>query len=180
MIADETISFRPYVAGDETRMREWLTLPHVARWFPDVDRQLAELRGQHGAAWISHYIVERDGRDIGFIQCYSTADQDDDTFADQPVGTVGLDCLIGEADLVGRGIGTGMMKAFLGRVFATTDAPRAIIDPDPANVAAVRCYEKAGFRPIELRDTPFGQTLLMAQDRPEAQDRPNKKESVAA
>ncbi|MEM9685178.1 MAG: GNAT family N-acetyltransferase, partial [Pseudomonadota bacterium] len=87
---------------------------------------------------------------------------------------------IGEADLVGHGIGTAMMRAFLGRLFTTTDAPRAIIDPDPANTAAVRCYQKAGFRPIELRNTPFGQTLLMAQDRPTAQDRPNKKESVAA
>ena len=47
----------------------------------------------------------------------------------------------------------------MGRLAAGT--PRVLTDPDPANIRAIRAYEKAGFRKDRMVDTPDGLALLM-------------------
>ena len=42
--------------------------------------------------------------------------------------------------------------------------PRVIIDPNPANIRAIRAYEKAGFRAIDRRQSVYGDVVLMAID----------------
>jgi aminoglycoside 6'-N-acetyltransferase len=37
-------------------------------------------------------------------------------------------------------------------------------DPDPANIRAVRAYEKAGFQKSHVVETPDGCALLMVRD----------------
>ena len=37
-------------------------------------------------------------------------------------------------------------------------------DPDPTNARAIRAYEKAGFAPRPLVDTPDGIALLMVRN----------------
>jgi aminoglycoside 6'-N-acetyltransferase len=39
-----------------------------------------------------------------------------------------------------------------------------VINPDPANARAIRAYEKAGFRPERIIDTPDGAALLMIHE----------------
>ena len=56
------------------------------------------------------------------------------------------------------------MAAFCATLF-DTGVPRVITDPDPANVAAVRAYEKAGFVTLGTRTTNDGPVVLMAKDR---------------
>lgn len=65
--------------------------------------------------------------------------------------------------MLGKGHGSAMLRQFTDALFGE-GAPRVIVDPDPANLRAIRAYAKAGFRPIEERDTPFGRVLLMARD----------------
>jgi RimJ/RimL family protein N-acetyltransferase len=86
----------------------------------------------------------------------------------QPAGTIGMDIIIGETEYVGRGFGTIVIKKFIEKIFNETNAPKIIIDPDTANLAAIKCYEKVGFKrvreidsPIELFDTEPGKLLLM-------------------
>ena len=43
-------------------------------------------------------------------------------------------------------------------------APRVVTDPDPANLRAVRAYEKAGFGRDRMVDTPDGPALLMVRN----------------
>lgn len=38
-------------------------------------------------------------------------------------------------------------------------------DPDPRNLRAIRCYEKAGFRRVREIVTPDGLALYMVRDR---------------
>jgi aminoglycoside 6'-N-acetyltransferase len=45
--------------------------------------------------------------------------------------------------------------------------PRVVIDPDPANVRAIRAYEKAGFAAFDTRTSIYGPALMMALDAPE-------------
>ena len=43
-------------------------------------------------------------------------------------------------------------------------APRIVTDPDPANLRAIRAYERAGFTRDRMVDTPDGPALLMVRN----------------
>ncbi len=59
----------------------------------------------------------------------------------------GIDLFIGEPDLVGKGHGPALIRAFLRDVvFQTYDVAECVIGPSIKNVSAIRAYEKAGFR----------------------------------
>ena len=74
-----------------------------------------------------------------------------------------MDQFIGEADMIGRGHGSALIRSFIERLM-TSGTPRVVTDPDPANTRAVRAYEKAGFEKAGLVDTPDGRALLMVHD----------------
>lgn len=48
----------------------------------------------------------------------------------------------------GRGIGTDAVRTLFDRLVAERGHHRVTIDPATANAAAIRSYEKAGFRPV--------------------------------
>jgi aminoglycoside 6'-N-acetyltransferase len=151
--------FRRLSAADLPLVARWLRAPHVARWWPDAT-QLQRIRAHLDDPAIDPFLVHADDRPIGYLQCYDPRAETDHPFADQPPGTRGIDQFIGEIDMIDRGYGSRLTRAFVERLFAD-GAPRAVTDPDPANARAVRAYEKAGFRGERVVDTPWGRTLLM-------------------
>jgi aminoglycoside 6'-N-acetyltransferase len=112
---------------------------------------------------MDQFIVSVDGRPFGYIQCYALSTWNQG-FGEHPAGTRGIDQFIGEPDLVGRGHGSQFIGRFtlelLGR-----GTPRIVTDPDPANLRAIRAYEKAGFSRERLVDTTDGTALLMIRHR---------------
>jgi len=64
-------------------------------------------------------------------------------------------------------LGEGALIAEFVATLFEEGAPRVIVDPNPANAAAIRCYEKVGFRRLGPIQTPDGEMLLMAIDEPE-------------
>jgi len=88
------------------------------------------------------------GRPIGFIQSYRIDDYDEYGKAlALDVTAAGIDLFIGEPDLVGKGHGPALIRAFLRDVvFQTYDVAECVIGPSIKNVSAIRAYEKAGFR----------------------------------
>lgn len=156
--------FRAVTAADFPLLAQWLAEPHVAEWWTDGPAaSLAEIREAMDAVATEPLIVELDGRPIAYLQSYDPHLERDHPYQDQPFGTLGVDLSIGPPDLVGIGHGSALLNQFAEELLAK-GAPRVIIDPDSANKRAVRAYEKAGFRPIEERDTIFGRVLLMARD----------------
>jgi RimJ/RimL family protein N-acetyltransferase len=58
----------------------------------------------------------------------------------------GLDLFLGEADLLGRGIGTRVIDAFTRDVVFGREATHAcVVDPDAENLPSLRAFAKAGF-----------------------------------
>jgi len=153
-------AFRPISAADLPLLGRWLTMPHVVQWWPGGIKQLDRVRAHLDDPAIDLFIVTADDRPIGYLQCYEPGAETNHPFHDQPVGTRGIDQLIGEPDMIGRGHGSALTRAFVALLFAA-GAPRVITDPDPANTRAIRAYEKAGFRAERVFDTPWGRTLLM-------------------
>ena len=154
--------FRSLTAADLPLVARWLAAPHVSEWWPDVDRQLANIRRHLGETNIDLFLVHAEGRPIGYLQSYDVP-AGGHPFPDQPPGSRGIDQFIGEADMVDRGHGSAFIRAFVDRLFAQ-GVPRVMTDPAPANKRAVRAYEKAGFSAERLVDTPHGRALLMVRD----------------
>ncbi len=163
--------FRPLTHEDMPLLARWLVMPHVAAWWGDKEMEMKGIAETIDSVDTEPFIIELDGKPIGYIQSYDPhLDDGENPFQDQPTGTLGIDQFIGEPELVGKGHGTRLITEFVEMLFEE-GAPRVILDPDPANKAAVRTYEKVGFRPVRrFRTENGGDALLMAIDNPEEAD----------
>jgi aminoglycoside 6'-N-acetyltransferase len=156
-------SFRPVTPDDLAIIAGWLAEPHVAEWWDDPDEEIAAIREHIDSISVEPLIIELDGRPIGYLQSYDPHLEDDHPYRDQPFGTLGIDLSIGDPDLVGIGHGSAIVRQFVEELFAE-GTPRVIIDPDPANLRAIRAYEKAGFKAFDTRMSVYGPALMMARD----------------
>ncbi|WP_249127216.1 GNAT family N-acetyltransferase [Bradyrhizobium sp. U87765 SZCCT0110] len=159
---DMTYSFAAMTAADLPTIRRWLATPDVARWWRDVDTQLALISADLDDPAMAQWIVSCGGRPFAYLQCYDCPDGFESGVGTQPACTHGIDQFIGEPDMIGRGHGSAFIRAFTDRLLAS-GTQRVITDPDPDNTRAVRAYEKAGFRKDRVVDTPDGPALLMVR-----------------
>lgn len=162
-------SFRPVTEADLPLLQHWLAQPHVQRWWGEPEAEVAEIRGHFDDPLVSPYLVLLDDEPIGYMQSY-LVDGPRHPYGDQPTGTAGIDQFIGIHSLTGKGIGPGMIEAFIARLFEQ-GVERVIIDPHPDNAQAIRAYEKAGFRAFDQRQTEDGPALMMARDRCQKRER---------
>jgi aminoglycoside 6'-N-acetyltransferase len=150
-------AFAPLRDDDLPIVRRWLLEPHVKRWWdegvksPYPDAAIEEYREAiEGKDPTYHYVVRVDGRPAGMFQHYRIGD--DPEYAEALAlgeDAVGIDLFIGEVDLIGRGHGPQMVVQFLRDVaFPFHGIDVCVIGPSVKNVAAIRAYEKAGFRPL--------------------------------
>jgi aminoglycoside 6'-N-acetyltransferase len=165
-VSGAPFSFRALRPGDLPLVAAWLAQPHWARWWGPRETELRDIRAHIASATVRPFVILMDGRPIGYIQSYDIHGEDDHPYRDQPPGALGIDLSIGETDLVGKGHGPRIVEAFVARLFAA-GAPRVVIDPDPQNAQAIRAYEKAGFRILGPRSSPYGPALIMARDAPD-------------
>jgi aminoglycoside 6'-N-acetyltransferase len=94
------------------------------------------------------YVIELDGRPIGAMQSYRIDDHPEYAVMvalGRPA--IGIDLFIGDPEKIGRGHGPALIRAFLSDVaFPRYGADLCVIGPTRSNAAAIRAYEKAGFR----------------------------------
>ena len=159
--------FRAVTEADMPRLSAWLHEPHVRDWWGDPDQGMAEIRDAMDNVAMEALIVELDGRPIAYLQSYDPHLEDGHPYRDQPFGTLGIDISIGPAGLLGKGHGPAVVEQYA-RMLFDEGTPRLIIDPDPANMRAIRAYEKAGFTAFDTRTiAEDGPVLLMKRDAPE-------------
>jgi aminoglycoside 6'-N-acetyltransferase len=137
--------------------RRWLLEPHVKRWWdegaktPYPDAEIADYREAiQGKDPTYRYVAHVDGRPAGIIQHYRIAD--DPEYAEALAldeDAIGVDLFIGDADLIGHGHGPAILRQFLRDVaFPFHGVDVCVIGPSVKNVAAIRAYEKAGFKAL--------------------------------
>jgi aminoglycoside 6'-N-acetyltransferase len=83
-------------------------------------------------------------------------------------GVAGVDLFIAQPELVGRGLGTDVLRQFVDdRVFSDTNVHACIADPDIDNIASLRAFEKAGFARVREFVDPSDERphALMRRDR---------------
>jgi aminoglycoside 6'-N-acetyltransferase len=129
------VTVRPLAAGDEAELRRIHTTPEVMRWW-DVPEE--------GFPWTddpheTRLVIEVDGAIAGMIQFY-----------EEPTPKyrhAAIDLFVDPA-LHGRGVGTGAIRQVVRHLFDERGHHRIVIDPATTNAAAIRAYEKVGFRPV--------------------------------
>jgi aminoglycoside 6'-N-acetyltransferase len=140
--------------ADLPLLRWWLAQPHVSRWWgsaPDEAAMEAEYGADlDGAGHTEHHVILLGDRPIGHMQWYVIADYADweqaIRVAIPTARTAGIDYLIGEPEMVGRGIGPMAISAYTDFIFAAhPDVEVVSADLQQANRASWRALEKAGF-----------------------------------
>lgn len=165
------VSFRPLLPADLPTLHDWLTRPHVAEWWRPTPTltELEEKYAEHfaGVSGVKPCFALGDGTPIGYIQSYTAMGSGDGWWTDeQDPGVRGIDQFLANAEDLGRGLGSQMVRSFVETLFADPAVTRVQTDPDPRNGRAIRAYEKAGFRPVGEIRTPDGDALLMICERP--------------
>jgi aminoglycoside 6'-N-acetyltransferase len=129
------IELRPLTAADAPELRRIRALPEVARWWdePEDDFPLAD------EPEATRWVIEVDGTLAGMIQCSEELEP--------KYRHAGIDLFLDPA-FHGRGIGTDAVRRVVRHLVDERGHHRITIDPAIANAAAIRAYEKAGFRRV--------------------------------
>ena len=170
------VAFRRLVAADLPMLWRWLNEPGVVRWWEGDDVSWQAVVHDYGTPSgdsTEHWIASADGRDVGWIQCWATADVPDEVKPWWARGVdrraAGIDYLVGDPARRGQGLGSAMIRAFVADVVFGLHPHwvQACAAPLVNNVASWRALEKAGFRFAGVVDDPkVGPTRLMVADRP--------------
>lgn len=149
------VTLRPITAADLPQVSRWLAEPHVARWWRDPSDlpsvQRAYLPSINGDDPTEVFIIEVAGGPAGLIQRYLVDDDPEWDRAMRATGVVhgraaGIDYLIGEVALTGRGYGTAAIGAFTAMTLRRyPQAGSVVAAPQQANVASWRALERAGY-----------------------------------
>lgn len=145
-----SITLRPATPDDLALLRHWDEQPHVIAADPNDDWAWESELGLD-PDWQEQLIAERDGEPLGFVQIIDPAREETRYWGDVPAGLRALDIWIGEADDLGKGYGTEMMRLALARCFDPPDVTAVLVDPLAENTRAHRFYERLGFRFVERR-----------------------------
>jgi aminoglycoside 6'-N-acetyltransferase len=152
-----TISFEPLRESDLPTLAAWLARPHVERWWREPS-DLATVEERYrplfdGSDSTEGFIVVLNSRLIGFIQSYLIDDHPDwrasiESVLGESAG-IGIDYLIGEADLVGQGIGRRMISEFVVDCWRRYPlVARIVVVLQQANVGSWKALEASGFRRV--------------------------------
>ncbi len=148
-------SFRHLTRADFALLGPWLEQPHVARWW-NHESSLQALEADFGSAIdgldpADVFIVSQGAQPIGLLQRYTFADNpgyiaDLAHLIDAPGAALSIDYLIGEPAVLGRGLGSAMIRAAVESIWCDhPNAPSIIVPASSANIASWRALERAGF-----------------------------------
>jgi aminoglycoside 6'-N-acetyltransferase len=149
------VILRPLEARDEDELRRILATPEVMRWWDEPEERFPFEDPDS-----TRLTIVVDGAVAGMIQ-YSEE-------LDPKYRHASIDIFLDPA-LRGRGVGTEAVRRVVRQLIEERGHHRITIDPAVDNTAAIRSYEKVGFRPVgvmrkyerDLRDGTWHDGLLM-------------------
>ncbi|HEX5934491.1 MAG TPA: GNAT family N-acetyltransferase [Pseudorhizobium sp.] len=171
------IGFVPVEQAHYPLLRAWLNAPHLLEWWGDPDEEFGFIRDMvEGKDTTRPFIIVYDAEPVGYIQYWFLGHHQNEAWIkdhpwllELPSEAVGVDLSIGEADKLGVGLGSAALRNFVAMLHGLGHET-IIIDPDPANVRAVRAYFRAGFRPVPELEGRAGNDVLIMQHDPKANE----------
>lgn len=93
------------------------------------------------------FIIEHDGQDVGHVSC-SRTDEELPPSVQRPFAE--LDIWMRDASSCGQGIGSAALDMLARQLHEQFGVRELVLRPSARNTRAIRSYEKAGFRRLEL------------------------------
>ena len=133
------LHFEPLVKSHFPLLLKWLETLHVKQyWDQDIVWTLEKITAKYSQPRSAQgYVIEIGENPLGYIQVYPISTQQ-----------VGLDFYVGEPTFLKKGFGTLILEEFLKR-YVDPYFETCLVDPDANNLAAIRTYEKVGFRRVQ-------------------------------
>lgn len=166
------ISFHPLEERDFALMAHWLAEPHVRRFYQKATVTLDEIAAEYGPAVRGEepslcHVALLGCTPFAYLQCYRNADYPEWAAIIGASDGISIDLFIGDPAFLHRGLGRVTLRGYLREVaFARhREERRVYIGHDPANTAALRCSEAAGFRRINTFIENGIEMVLLAAER---------------
>lgn len=160
------VTMRPALDADAAQVRAWLKRPEIARWWGSLAAAEAEIMIATETRTAIRRMVVVEGRSVGYGQAVDAGLTGEEELLSLPPGTWDVSLFIAEPELRGKGHGLAALLLLADEVFSTTFALALSVVVSVRNEAAVRIYEKAGFRwQRVLTDPLFGPSWLMLKPR---------------
>jgi aminoglycoside 6'-N-acetyltransferase len=147
------VTFRTLERTDFPRLAQWLAMPHVAPWWSD-EPTVTALEGTYGPVVdgsdpTDAFIVELDGRPVGFVQRYRLDDYPRWAGSLGIERAAGIDYLIGVPELTGVGLGPIIVESITTMTFARyLDVDTMAVAVQQANHRSWRALEKAAYQRV--------------------------------
>jgi aminoglycoside 6'-N-acetyltransferase len=149
------VTLRPATTEDVSALVAIRTTAEVRRWWGEESDFAAAVADDLPRT----FVIESEGSVVGAIQWY---EEEDPAYRH-----AGIDIYLDPAR-VGKGLGTDAVRTLARHLIDDLGHHRLVIDPAADNVAAIRAYEKVGFRPVGVMrryelgaDGTFHDGLLM-------------------
>jgi aminoglycoside 6'-N-acetyltransferase len=130
------VVLRPLAPGDEAELRRIHETPEVSRWWDAPEA---------GFPWdepeSTRYTIEVDGRIAGLIQYWEETEP--------KYRHAGIDVFVDPA-VRGRGVAPEAIRKVIRHLLDERGHHRITIDPAAGNLAAIRAYEKVGFKRVGI------------------------------
>lgn len=150
-----SVTLRPITRDDLPRIAGWLAEPHVAAWWRDSS-DLADVEAEYlpcitGEDPAEVFAIEVEGRPVGLIQRYMISDEPDWARVLAVAGvraerSAGIDYLVGDPALIGKGVGSTAIGLFTDLTFARYPAADTVaVAVQQANRASWRALERTGY-----------------------------------
>ncbi|WP_372729659.1 GNAT family N-acetyltransferase [Nocardioides sp.] len=158
---DVVVAVRAMTHGDLPDVTRWRQSEHVARWWTGAGEPTAEgVAAAYGPCIdgltpTRMWVVEINGRSVGFLQDYRIGDHPEFALLGPDPEAIGVDYAIGDQAWVGRGLGAHVLWAWMLRAHHRfPDATSFFAAPDHRNAASLRVLAKAGFHQGVWFDAP--------------------------
>ncbi len=136
-----SVVLRPTAPDDVPALAAIRATPEVrARWRGEDDLG-ADVAADLEDPDVHPFTVEHQGRVVGMIQWYAEEEPD--------YRHAGIDIFLAPT-VHGRGLGSDAVRTLARHLIDDHGHHRLVIDPAADNTAAIRCYEKVGFRPVGI------------------------------
>jgi aminoglycoside 6'-N-acetyltransferase len=129
------VLLRPATDADIAPLALIRSAPEVTLWWGDEEDYPAAVADDLDRT----FVVEVEGRLVGAVQTYEEADP--------MYRHAGMDIYL-DPTAHGKGIGTDAVRTMSKHLIRTVGHHRLVIDPAAANAAAIRAYERVGFRRV--------------------------------
>lgn len=139
------MKIREFRLGDLKIMGAWLEQDYIRNFWGDPQDWIKEISENISADWVKYFIVEYN-TPIGFLQYYETDKAPQGEWSDEPIGTVGIDYLIGEKEYLGKGYGSKTVHLLVELIKSKKEYDYIVADPIVANVSSIKVLENNGFK----------------------------------